>query len=97
MVKTCVRKIRRLLLRNTHVKFKWRHKTTLLSCFTSNKDQTPLMNRFNVGYKVKCPGCGIDYIGKTDGTLYEQTEEHAWTITSSPVCNHLKTCQNFID
>ena len=48
-------------------------------------------------YKVKCPCCGIGYIGKTDWALYGRTEEHAWTSTSSPVCNHLKTCQKFID
>ena len=26
-----------------------------------------------------CPGCGTNYIGKTERTLYERTVEHAWT------------------
>ena len=58
IVKTCVKKIDRRLSRNTRVKFKMSHETTLLSCFTSNKNRTPSMNK-SVVYKVKCPGCGL--------------------------------------
>ena len=31
------------------------------------------------GIYNKFPGHGVDYISKTDGMLYEPTEEHAWT------------------
>ena len=26
-----------------------------------------------------CPGCGTNYTGKTERTLYERTVKHAWT------------------
>ena len=39
-----------------------------------------------------CPGCGANYIGKTEGTLYERTVEHAWTDNNSAVYKHLDDC-----
>ena len=46
-----------------------------MSFFTNAKDKTPLFNNFFVVYKF-CPGCNINYIGKTECTLNERTMEH---------------------
>ena len=79
------------------IKFKTRFKTTQLSRFTSTKDRTPLPNKSNVVYEVKCPGCHEKYVGKADRTLFERTKEHAWTDKDSTLCQHLQKCQYFHD
>ena len=46
-------------------------------------------------YKVNCPACGANYIGKTERTLFERTEEHAWSSKESALCQHLDKCEHF--
>ena len=48
------------------------------------------MNNLFVVYHFSCPGCGANYIGKTERTLYGRTVEHAWTDNKSAVYKHLK-------
>ena len=76
------------------VNFIIRFQTTPLSSFTNVKDHTPFLNRSNVVYKVTCPGCGAEYIGKTDRTLFERTSEHAWADKASCVREHIHECEN---
>ena len=56
----------------------------------------PPLSKSHVVYEVKCPGCGIQYICKTDRTLHERTREHAWSDVESPLRNHLSTCEHFL-
>ena len=37
-------------------------------------------------------GCGPNYIGKTERTLYERAIEHAWTDNNSSFYKHLNDC-----
>ena len=85
----------RLLKPGKKIKFKTRFKTTQLFKFTCTKDPTPLLNKSNVVYEVKCPACSANYVGKTDRTLFERTKEHAWDSKDSPVRQHLSNCQHF--
>ena len=73
-------------------------KTTHLSVFTSTKDKVPPLSKSQRKsvYEVKCPGCGIQYIGKTDRTLHERTREHAWSDVDCPLRNHLSSCEHFL-
>ena len=43
------------------------------------KDKTVVLCNSFVVWDFSCPGCGANYIGKTERTLYERTVEHAWT------------------
>ena len=56
-----------------------------MSFFTNAKDKTPLLNNSFVVYKFTCPGCNINYIGKTERTLNERTIEHAWSDKNSAI------------
>ena len=45
-------------------------------------------------YKIKCPGCGEDKIGKTDRCLQLRLLEHE-TRNDQPMFLHLTQCQLF--
>ena len=70
-------------------------KTSQLRDFASTKDKVPLLSKSNVVYEVCCPGCGANYIGKTERTIRERTIEHAWSDAESPMRNHLRKCSHF--
>ena len=53
------------------------------------KDKTVVLCNSFVVWDFSCPGCGANYIGKTERTLYERTVEHAWTDNNSAVYEHL--------
>ena len=60
--------------------------------FCNTKDRTPIINQSFVVYEFTCPGCGANYVGKTERTLYERCVEHAWSDQNSVVKNHLDQC-----
>ncbi len=70
-------------------------KTTQLKNFASTKDKIPTLSKSNVVYQIKCPGCSVDYIGKTDRTVNERTKEHASTDAESPMKSHIQSCCHF--
>ena len=47
-----------------------------LSFYTNTKDKTPLLSQSSLVYKFICPGCSSCYVGKTEKTSFERTEEH---------------------
>ena len=51
------------------------------------------MSNSFVVYDFSCSGCGANYIGKTERTLYERAVEHAWTDNNSAVYKHLNGCK----
>ena len=95
LLKAFVKKAQRMVRDDMKVNFKIHFQTTPLSSFTCVKDHTPFLNRSNVVYQVSCPGCGAEYIGKTDRTLFERTSEHAWTDKASCVREHIHECEQF--
>ena len=64
--------------------------------FTNTKDKTPSLSQSFVVYKFTCPGCSCNYIGKTERTLHERTDEHAYSNKKSnkqnAIYEHLSTC-----
>ena len=72
--------------------FKIQFQATKLAFFTSNKDRTPLLSDSTLVYQYTCPGCCASYIGKTESTLSNRTQEHAWTDQNSAVNKHFKNC-----
>ena len=63
-----------------------------MSIFTNAKDETRLLDNSFVVYKFTCPGCNIDYIGKTECTLNESME-HAWSDKNSAINTHIDNCE----
>ena len=43
-------------------------------------------------YEFTCPGCGANFVRKTERTLYERCLEHAWSDQNSVVKDHLDQC-----
>ena len=95
LVKAFKKKFRSVLNPKKKVKINTFFKTTQLTNFTSTKDKVALLMKSNVVYEVSCPGCGENYIGKTERILLERTKEHASTDKESPMRNHLQHCQHF--
>ena len=60
--------------------------------FCNIKDRTSIINQSFVVYEFTCPGCGANYVGKTERTLYEQCVERAWSDRNRVVKNHLDQC-----
>ena len=49
-----------------------------MSFFTNTRDKTPSLSQSSVVHKFTCPACSCSYIGKTERSLHERTEEHAY-------------------
>ena len=67
LVKHCLKKIRRSLKIN--VKFVVIYDTKKISFYCNVKDKVPHEQRNNIVYRIKCPGCGGKYIGKSERCL----------------------------
>ena len=95
LIKSFRKKIVRLLNTEKKIKIKTFFKTTQLKDFASSKDKVQLLSKSNVVYEICCPGCGENYIGKTERTMRERSVEHAWSDPESPMQNYLKSCPHF--
>ena len=95
LIKAFRKKITRLLKTKKKIKIKTFFKTSQLKNFASTKDKVPIMSKSDVVYEICCPGCGANYIGKTERTIRERLIEHAWYDLESPMRNHLKSCTHF--
>ena len=93
MVKNCIKKLRTSLKRDTNIKFIVCYKTTNMSFYTNTKDKTPLLSQSS--YKFTCHGRSSSYVGKKERTLFERTEEHAYTSKKkndqSAIFEHVST------
>ena len=63
-------------------------------CCNAKCKTAVLCNSFVV-YDFSCSGCGVNYTGKIERTLYERTVEHVWTDDNSGVYKHLNGCTVF--
>ena len=67
-----------------------------MSFFINAKDEKPSVSQSSVVYMFACPGCSCNYIGKTERTLHERTDEHAYSNKKSnkqnAIYEHLSTC-----
>ena len=70
-----------------------------LSYFTNTKDKVSLLTQLSVVYKFLCVGCSASHIGKTERTLWEWTEEHAYKNNNqkeeSAIYEHQLTCEHY--
>ena len=53
----------------------------------------PLLSNSGIVYEYTCPGCSERYIGKTESTLFNRTNQHAWKQKDSAVYKHFKECE----
>ena len=92
VVLRCKKRLFKLFKNNLKVEFRVHFQTTKLSFYTSNKDKTPLLSNSFLVYEYSCPGCLHTYIGKTESTLFNRTNEHGWSDKKSAINRHFHTC-----
>ena len=99
MLKSCIKKLSKCLKKDTNIKFIVCYKTTKMPFYKNTKDKTTLLSQSSLVYKFTCPGCSSSYVGKTDRTLFERTEEHAYPSKKkndqSAIFEHLSTCTHY--
>ena len=89
---SCLRKIRSNCVKIRFITFKTQYDVNKIEFYCNTKDKTAVLSDSFVVYNFSCRGCGANYIGKTERTLYERTVEHAWTDNNSAVYKHLNDC-----
>ena len=76
------------------VHFKILYQTEKLASFCSNKDPTPMYLKSHVIYKLTCPVCNAECIGKTDRCLRVRLDEYS-SDHNSAMYEHLHGCEAF--
>ena len=76
------------------VYFKIFYQNKKVPSFCSNKDPNPLYLKSHVIYKLTCPACKAEYIGKTDRCLIVRLDEHS-SDHNSAMFQHLHSCEAF--
>ena len=93
MKKNCFKKVQKCLKANVHLITCYETKKGT-AIFCSAKDSIPIHQKTKVIYKVTCPGCNEDYVGKTDRNLITRLNEHA-SHENQPMYQHLSKCEHF--
>ena len=97
IVQRSKRRLSKLFKKDKNVKFSIFFQSTKMSFFTSNKDRIPHLSNSCVIYHYSCPGCGAEYVGKAESTMFNRTKQHGWTQKDSAIRKHFDTCQGWKD
>ena len=62
--------------------------------FCNTKNIISVDQKYNVIYRITCPGCFQEYVGKTDRNLITRIDEHG-TKVDQPMYQHLSNCSGF--
>ena len=63
-------------------------------CFI--KDSISVEQKYDVIYRITCPGCFQKFVGKTDRNLITRPDEHG-TKVDQPMYQHQSNCDEFND
>ena len=99
LVKPYLQKIRYNCVKTCSIRFKIQHDVSRIKFHCNTKDKTAAFHNSFVVYNISFPGCGANYIGKTEKT-YERKVEHAWTDDNSVAYKYLNDCtgvQHLVD
>ena len=94
LVKTCIRKLKRRFKAN--VKFVTIYYTSKCTMFCSVKGKIPTHQKSSVIYKIKCPGCGEDYVGKIERCVMRRINEQS-NRSDQPMLQHLQHYEKFLE
>ena len=92
LVKTLKRKIHQNL--SEKVKLRVLFTTNKIAKFCNVKDKIPDAQKNGIIYRIKCPGCGDEYVGKTECCFEKRLEEHA-KLSHQPMNQHFSNCSDF--
>ena len=69
LLKSCLRKIRSDWVKTLSIRFRTQYDVNKIEFYCNTKDKTAVLCNLFVVYDFSCPGCGTNYIGKTERTL----------------------------
>ena len=81
------------------IRFKTQYDVNKIKFYCNNKDKTVVLNNSFIVDDFSCHGCGANYTGKTERTLYERTVEYAWTdnyMCYLQTSQRLHMCSTFV-
>ena len=78
LTKSLIRKLKKSFKES--VKLKTIYKTNKLSMFYNTKDNISREQKYNVIYRITCPGCFQKYVGKTDRNLITRLDKHGTKV-----------------
>ena len=64
--------------------------------FCNTKNSISVEQKYNVIYRITCPGCFQDYVGKTNRNLITRIDKHG-TKVEQPMYQHLSNCSAIND
>ena len=89
--KSCFLKIQSNGFKTCFIRIKTQYNVNNIKFYCNTKVKTTALHNLFV-YDFSWPGCGANYIGKTEKTLYEKAVEHVWAANNSAGYNHLSDC-----
>ena len=89
LLKSCISKIKVNSKKDQPAVFKILGDVCKMEFFCNTNDRNPIVNQSFAVYEFTRPGCGANYVGKTERTLYERCVEHTWSDQKSVVKNNL--------
>ena len=89
--KSCFLKIQSNGFKTCFIRIKTQYNVNNIKFYCNTKVKTTALHNLFV-YDFSWPGCGANYIGKTEKTLYEKAVEHVWAANNSTGYNHLSDC-----
>ena len=92
LIKSCIRKFKLNCKKEQSVNFRVLYEVTKIDFFCSTKGEMPTLNQSFAVYEFVGPGCSVNYVGKTERTLFKRNVEHAWSDKDSAVNIHLNEC-----
>ena len=95
LLKSCLCKIQSNRIKTCSIRFKTQYYFNKIEFYYNTKDKTAVFSNSFLVYNFSCPGCGANYIGKIERTLYERTVEHAWMTIAVLFTNILMTALVF--
>ena len=91
-LKSCKGKIKINCKNDQPVVFNILYDVCKMEFFYNTKDRSSIVNQSFAVCEFMCPGCGANYVRKTERTLYERCVEHTWSNQNSIVKNQLNQC-----
>ena len=92
LAKKCITSLKRNIKKDVRFQFVVTYNKTKLSFYANTKDCIDKLAHSYIVYKFRYPGCSSNYIGKTEGTIFERINEHVFKDKNSMVHNHINNC-----
>ena len=92
-IKTFIRKLKHCFKTNFKIAILYNTKCTMVC---SVKDRIPTHQKSNVIYQINFPGCGKDYVAKTERCVIKRLNKYS-SPSGQPIFQYLKHCEKLLE